>query len=50
MVTDRSIANIKTVQEVYAAFGRRDIKAILALLSPEVEWGEPAVRSIRLVV
>jgi uncharacterized protein len=42
MATDRSSANIKTVQEVYAAFGRRDIKGILALLSPEVEWGEPA--------
>ena len=42
MEADRSSANIKTVQEVYAAFGRRDIKAILALLSPQVEWGEPA--------
>ena len=25
----------------YAAFARRDIAAILAVLSPEVDWGEP---------
>jgi ketosteroid isomerase-like protein len=34
--------NIKTVQDVYAAFARRDVPAILAILSPDVEWGEPA--------
>jgi ketosteroid isomerase-like protein len=33
---------IRTVQEVYAAFARRDVQAILAVLSPDVEWGEPA--------
>jgi uncharacterized protein len=35
-------ANVDTVRQVYAAFSRRDIPAILGLLSPEVEWGEPA--------
>jgi ketosteroid isomerase-like protein len=34
--------NIRTVQEVYAAFAKHDIEAILAVLSPDVEWGEPA--------
>jgi ketosteroid isomerase-like protein len=33
---------IRTVQEVYAAFARRDVQAILVVLSPDVEWGEPA--------
>ena len=34
--------NVAIVQGLYQAFGRRDIEAILALLSPDVEWGEPA--------
>jgi hypothetical protein len=34
-------ANVEIVQRIYAAFGRRDIPAILAMLSPDVEWGEP---------
>jgi uncharacterized protein len=34
--------HLKTVQNLYEAFGRRDIPAVLALLSPDVEWGEPA--------
>ncbi len=34
--------NVNTVQQVYAAFGKRDINAILSMLSPDVEWGEPA--------
>ena len=38
MMTD----HIKIVQHVYAAFAKRDVPAILAVLSPEVEWGEPA--------
>jgi ketosteroid isomerase-like protein len=33
---------IATVQAIYAAFARRDVQAILAVLSPDVEWGEPA--------
>ena len=33
--------NIKLVKELYAAFGRRDVQAILNLLSDNVEWGEP---------
>ena len=35
-------ANVEIVRQVYAAFSRRDIPAILGMLSPEVEWGEPA--------
>ena len=34
--------NIALVQALYQAFGQRDIPAILAVLSPTVEWGEPA--------
>jgi ketosteroid isomerase-like protein len=33
---------IATVQAIYSAFARRDVQAILAVLSPDVEWGEPA--------
>ena len=33
--------NVKIVQQLYAAFDRRDINAILDLLNPNVEWGEP---------
>ena len=38
---------IQTVQEIYAAFGRGDIPAIVARLAPDVEWeyganGHPA--------
>lgn len=29
------------VEAAYRAFGARDIEALLALLSPDVEWGEP---------
>jgi len=34
--------NVNTVQQLYAAFAKRDINAILCMLSPDVEWGEPA--------
>ena len=30
--------NVRTVQEIYAAFGRGDIPAILDVVSPDVEW------------
>ncbi len=33
--------NVNIVQQVYAAFAKRDISAILSVLSPDVEWGEP---------
>jgi ketosteroid isomerase-like protein len=39
---NESDKNIKIVQELYAAFARHDIEAILRVLSPKVEWGEPA--------
>ena len=29
------------VQDLYAAFGSGDVSALLALISPDVEWGEP---------
>lgn len=34
-------AHVQLVQNLYAAFARRDIPAILAVLSPDVEWAEP---------
>jgi uncharacterized protein len=34
--------NINIVKKLYEAFGRHDINAILAMLSPDVEWGEPS--------
>ena len=34
--------HITTVQALYAAFAKRDVQAVLAVLSPDVEWGEPA--------
>ena len=36
------LEHVATVQKLYAAFTRRDFEAILAVLSPIVEWGEPA--------
>lgn len=42
MSNNESDKNIKIVQDLYAAFSRRDVEAILKVLSPEVEWGEPA--------
>lgn len=33
--------NIGVVQELYAAFARRDIEAMLARLAPDVVWCEP---------
>ena len=33
--------NVETVQRLYGAFAARDIGAIVAMLSPDVEWGEP---------
>jgi hypothetical protein len=34
--------NIQIVQTVYLSFSKRDIPAILAMLSPDVEWSEPS--------
>jgi uncharacterized protein len=41
MDSDRASRNSAVVRELYAAFARRDIPAILAVLSPDVEWVEP---------
>ncbi len=38
---DNPVTNKQLVQSLYSAFGRRDIPAILAMLSPDVEWREP---------
>jgi ketosteroid isomerase-like protein len=32
------MSNVRTIQEIYAAFGRGDIPAILSRLSESVEW------------
>lgn len=32
--------NLKTVQELYAAFGRQDVPAILNMLAEDVRWEE----------
>jgi uncharacterized protein len=34
--------HVEIVQQLYGAFGRRDMPAVLEMLSPEVEWGEPS--------
>lgn len=34
-------SNINIVKELYKAFGRKDIDAMLQLLCDDVEWGEP---------
>jgi len=38
---DLSGKNLEIVQHMYEACARRDIEAILALLSADVEWWEP---------
>ncbi len=35
------MSNLAVVQEVYAAFARRDLQTILTHLSPDVVWSEP---------
>jgi ketosteroid isomerase-like protein len=44
MATDTTEAlptGVEMVQALYVAFGRGDIPALLGVLSPDVEWGEP---------
>ena len=41
-MNDPSAMNIMAVKNLYSAFMKRDIEAILGMLSPDVEWGEPA--------
>lgn len=33
--------NIELVKELYNAFSKRNINALLELLSEDIEWGEP---------
>ena len=37
----QAASTLSVVEAAYQAFAVRDIEALLALLSPEVEWGEP---------
>jgi ketosteroid isomerase-like protein len=45
MIDNPLAPSVQTTREVveaaYRAFGARDIEALLGLLSPDVEWGEP---------
>lgn len=36
------IENIKIIKRLYALFAEKNINSILEMLSPDVEWGEPA--------
>jgi hypothetical protein len=38
---EASAGHVQLVQNLYAAFARRDIPAILGVLSTDVEWAEP---------
>jgi uncharacterized protein len=38
---ERVAENVELVKKLFAAFNKRNIPPILALLSPDVEWGEP---------
>ena len=33
--------NVEAIREAYAAFGRGDVPAVLAVLDPNIEWMEP---------
>jgi uncharacterized protein len=39
--TSKYAANIKLVQDLYAAFTRRDMQAVLSALAEDVVWQEP---------
>jgi len=39
-IPDPPRKNVQVVQEMDAAFARRDIGAMLTVISPDVEWGE----------
>jgi ketosteroid isomerase-like protein len=41
MRTDASTDYVWLVQELYAAFRTGDVAALLTVISPDVEWGEP---------
>src|SRR3954470_4944033 len=38
-----AVINLTLVEETYAAFGRRDVPAVLAAFAPDIEWNAPAV-------
>ena len=38
---DTSRDNVTIVRDLYAAFSRGDVAALLGAMSPDVEWGEP---------
>jgi hypothetical protein len=37
-----SAQNVSTISELYAAFGRGEIPAVLAAMSPDADWQAPA--------
>lgn len=38
--------NLETIQSAYAAFGRGDIQALLALIDAKIEWENPGSREV----
>jgi uncharacterized protein len=38
LTTDRTTANVATVSDIYAAFGRGDVPAILDKIAPDCRW------------
>jgi steroid delta-isomerase-like uncharacterized protein len=38
--------NVKLVQEMYAAFDRRDIPAVLGMMADDVDWQSPVTRAV----
>jgi ketosteroid isomerase-like protein len=39
-------ANIKTIEQVYAAFGRGDVAGILAAVTDDVDWGAETTSTV----
>jgi uncharacterized protein len=35
-------SNLQTLKDLYAAFGRGDVPAVLDTMTPDIEWCEPA--------
>jgi len=43
------MSNLETVQEIYAAFGRGDVPAILSKLADDVEWDADSTSDVPLL-
>jgi ketosteroid isomerase-like protein len=44
------LSNVQTVQEIYAAFGRGDVPAILSMLADAVEWDSDSAGDVPFAV